>query len=429
MTGGKGSLFNIIIKPTPMTRGYLLSLFLLFSISCLAQISYEEGYFTDNEGDTTICFIQNEDWINNPIDFQFKQALSSASQSADISSIKEFGIPGKIKYVRSLVKIDRSSDKLGFLSETRAPEFQEEQLFLEELLQGNARLYRYRDENLIRYFYSVDEQAIEQLIYKRYTLSKGSNVGINRTFQEQLRRDLSCHHDKIRAVEKVKYLKKDLVKYFTDYNACQGSNYQLNDRKKDNIGNLFNLYLKGGLRQSSLFIDHLQSNSRDVEFGNQLGLRLGIEAEFILPFLNNKWAVTLESNYNTFKSETEITYLRTAAITRSTIVSVNYKAIDNPIGLRYFIFFNEQSKLFVGANYVFSASLGENILAERRSVVDLDIDSIFLVSNNFGLSVGYNHLDKYNIELKYEFQRNFLSYLYWSSKYSNITLSAGISIF
>ena len=43
----------------------LISQFILVGLS--AQISFEQGYFINNEGTKTICSIKNIDWRNNPL--------------------------------------------------------------------------------------------------------------------------------------------------------------------------------------------------------------------------------------------------------------------------------------------------------------------------------------------------------------------------
>lgn len=51
----------------------ILSFLLLFIVNNFyGQINFEKGYFKDNNGKQTDCFIKNEDWKNNPYTFKYK---------------------------------------------------------------------------------------------------------------------------------------------------------------------------------------------------------------------------------------------------------------------------------------------------------------------------------------------------------------------
>jgi hypothetical protein len=52
----------------------LTALLFLFSFS-YAQITFEKGYFINNSGDRTECFIKNIDWRDNPTKFEYKMQI------------------------------------------------------------------------------------------------------------------------------------------------------------------------------------------------------------------------------------------------------------------------------------------------------------------------------------------------------------------
>lgn len=158
---------------TKQTIHFLL-FFLLLSISSYAQITFEKGYFIDRANEKTECFIKNVDWLNNPTSFEYRLTPNAPTQVADMDNVKIFVITDIAKYVRADVKIDRSSANSNSLSEERTPTFQNEQLFLRTLVEGEASLFEYVDNNLVRFFLSVDSIMTEQLVYKRY-LNKNTN--------------------------------------------------------------------------------------------------------------------------------------------------------------------------------------------------------------------------------------------------------------
>ncbi|MCA4783256.1 hypothetical protein IF125_13505 [Empedobacter stercoris] len=136
----------------------------LFTISIHAQIRFEQGYIIDNNNQRQDVLIKNIDWLNNPKSIEYKNDETSKIEIATINQIKEFGVDNQSKYVRVDVKIDRSSEDLAKISSIQEPEFKEEKLFLKVLIEGEASLYGFTDNNLKRFFYKTNEGTIEQLI-------------------------------------------------------------------------------------------------------------------------------------------------------------------------------------------------------------------------------------------------------------------------
>ena len=156
----------------------------------LAQIRFEPGYFIANDGLRTDCQIRNVDWKNNPLAFKFMRPGSDAIESGTIASIKEFGILEGPVYRRFEVMIDKSTEELDALSSSRNPEFVLDTLFLKVLVQGKARLYQY-ERKLLRFFYSVDQDTAQQLVYKMYQMPDGK-VARNETYKQQVVSYLKC---------------------------------------------------------------------------------------------------------------------------------------------------------------------------------------------------------------------------------------------
>ena len=90
----------------------LLLIIVAFSLKGYSQIIFEKGYFVNNSNEKIECLIKNNDWKNNPETFEYKLAENSEPVIADLKSAKEFGIYSISKYVRSLVKLDKSSENL-----------------------------------------------------------------------------------------------------------------------------------------------------------------------------------------------------------------------------------------------------------------------------------------------------------------------------
>ena len=397
-----------------MRKQLLTILTAILSINCYSQISFEKGYFINNNEQKIECLIRNKDWKNNPTKFVYRLSENAEQKKADIKLVREFGIYNYSKYIRSTVNIDRSSKDLNDLSTNRNPTFKEEELFLKVLVEGQSNLYQYEDGNLVRYFYSKENSNnIEQLIFKNYK-SSGDLLRENNRFKQQLLSELKCKHIKTKDIEKISYEKGDLVNIFVQYNQCNNSeivNFE-EKQKKD----LFNLTPRLGLNSSSLSIQNAISSSRDVNFGNKLKFRFGLEAEIILPFNKSKWAIIIEPTYQYFKSEKELS---------NSSAKVDYTSIEFPIGIRHYFFLNNDSKLFINGLYILDFPINSTILYNTGTEIEIT------KSTNLGFGIGYKQNDKYSLELRYDKSRGGIlsNYPSYSSDYNTLSVILGYVIF
>ena len=406
-------------------RKRILFLFItVLSLNCYSQISFEKGYYIDNTNQKINCLIKNIDWKNNPTEFEYQLSENSESKKTTIKTIKEFGIDNISKYVRSTVNIDRSSKNINNLSNDKNPIFKEEELFLKVLVEGKANLYQYVDNNLKRYFYNKKNSNIEQLIFKSYKVTE-NNFGRNNRFRQQLFVDLKCPNFKTSKIENVEYKKNSLVRFFTEYSKCH--NNELINFEPEQKRDLFNLTIRPRINSSSLTIQNSVSNSRNTEFENKRGFGFGLEAEFILPYNKNKWAITIEPTYQNFKSE------KTSNVTNVSggvlIANVDYSSIEVPIGLRHYFFLNNNSKIFINASYIFDLSSKSSIEFTRNDGSNLNSLDI-KTRGNLGFGIGYKQNDKYSLEMRYQTGREVLSdYIAWSSEYKTLSIIFGYSLF
>lgn len=415
-----------------MKKQSLLFLLMILSLTSYAQIKFEQGYFIDNDGTKTECLIKNVDWHDNPSQIEYKLNEDAKAKIGYIRNIKEFGV-SDLKYVRETVNIDLSSEELNHLSANKNPEFKETTLFLKHIVQGEANLYQYEEGNLIRYFYQVGDKDIQQLIYKTYRVTQEIVNGIakertnkidkNNRYKQQLWTDVRCDNIKESDAVKTNYKKNSLIKYFVKYNTCKDPNF-VNTRKQEDR-DLFNLTIRPGINFSSLsLLDSYTNLYTKSGFDNQTNLRFGVEAEFILPFNKNKWAVFIEPTYQSYKSELKdksTTFLGTNTRT----YTIDYKSIEFPIGLRYYMFLNDKSKFFVNAAYVMDYELD----ATYSVTINDDLNPITVTDMDTGTNIiagfGYKYNDRYGIEVRYATNRKIGN----TFNYSSFSVILGYSLF
>ena len=375
-------------------KKHLLTLLVAFlSLNCFPQIVFEEGYFINDNNERIECLIKNVDWKNNPFDFKYKISEISEVQTTGIQAVKEFGINNISKYERAIVNMDRSSEDLSLLSHDRNPVFQEEVLFLNILVEGQASLFQYEENNLTRFFYRTNDSAITQLVYKIYKV-KDRNIGTNNQFRQQLLNDLKCHEISMNEFETLNYYKNELVRLFVKYNECQNVSFTNYNEKHREV--IFSLNLRPGLNISSLSMENPVSDAEDNDFGSELTFRAGLEFELILPFNKNKWAIILEPTYQYYKSEKESEGIN------DQYVEVDYKSIELPLGIRHYFYLDEKSKIFINASYVIDFSINSAIKYELGWEYEIN------TMGNFAFGLGYSYR-RIAAELRYQTSRSVLN--------------------
>ncbi len=419
-----------------MQKHFLILVISILSYSVYAQNTYEKGYFINNIGIKTDCLIKNLDWESNPTEFKYKLSENAKIKQIGIELVKEFGITGISKYTRFYGNIDRASDKTDELSEERNPIFKKEKLFLKVLLEGDASLYQYSDMGLIRYFYKTKNLNIEQLVYKRY-LGKNNKskadftnykVLKNTLYRQQLWNHLKCHSISIKEIKRIKYYEKELINFFIKYNECINSNYTSLSKKKSN---LFHLNIRPGINSYSIDLINTYTTKK-VAIKPNPAFRFGVEAEVIMPFNNNKWSFIVEPTYQHLKSEEEVvfTYSHTD-YTETRNVIFDYKSLEIPFGIRYYLFLNNKSKLFINTSYIVGLSFNSEI-ALIQIAEDASASTHYEIGyrDNFTVGFGYKYDDKLSAEIRYGFVGDVLpNYVYWFGEYQSTSLLIGYTLF
>ncbi len=353
----------------------LLSILFLGFFYCqsYSQVKFEKAYFIDNDNVRTACFIKNKDLYQNPNSFEYKLTQEELDvKIGDIKNIKEFEIANTIKFVRNFVKIDVSSPDLGQIKDVREPEWVEKTLFLKVLIEGKASLYEFKDKALKRFFYKTDNIPITQLIFKKYYIPNTNymSLGVNNDFQKQIWEEMNCENQTLDKVLKLQYERKDLVDYFIKYNNCKNIGYK--DYNKNISKSSFNIKIKGGFNVSP-YKDYDNADEKVDFSGNKLFLKYGGEFEYITPFNRNKWAIFMELTYQTYKFSAITTDYSTfgEAFDRTSESSYFEKGFFTFVGVRYYMYLKDNSRIFINAG----------------------------LFRTFGL--GYSYNDKFNLETRY----------------------------
>jgi outer membrane autotransporter protein len=226
-------------------------------------------------------------------------------------------------------------------------------------------------------------------------------------------------------IEYLEYKKSSLVAFFIEYSKCH--NNELINFESKQKRDLFNLIIRPRINSSSLTIVNSYYDSKSTAFGNKMGFGFGLEAEFILPYNKNKWAIVIEPTYQSYKSKkTSNVFNISGGIL---IAEVNYSSIEIPVSLRHYLFLNNNSKIFINASYIFDFSSKSSIEFKRSD--NSNLDSLDIKTRpNLGIGLGYKQNDKYSLEIRYQTGRNVLSnYNVWRSEYKSLSIIFGYSLF
>ena len=394
---------------------------LLFSFSAISQTDFVPAYIVKTNGQRVDCFVKNEAWRGGPTTFEYKLEEKGEVKIGNTDNVIEFGSGESFKYVKATLEIDQSSDKVGDISDSRNPIMKEETVFLKALAEGTASLYYSEKANFPRYFFKLNDGKIEQLVYKRY-MATPTEMGNNELYKQQLATALTCNKLSENNFENLEYKKNKLINIITAYNNCENSETTLYGKAENKAA--FNLTIRPGVTFSSL---SLQRNGDDrLNFENKSGLRIGLEAEYILPFNNGKWSIFIEPTYRNYSAEQEYVYVDFNTFQKTTLITVDYNSIELPIGGRHYMFLNENAAFFIDAAAIVSVStLDSKIDSSNESSYDLDIYSDICVAFGFG----FKYHNKYSVEARYHTARAILDYNNISSQYKSFSLIVGYNFF
>lgn len=381
-------------------KKYIVVIALLcLSNNIFGQIEFEDAYFIDNLDTKVACLIKNIDWKNNPTAFEYKLQEDSEIKTGSIKYVKEFGFSNTTKYVRANVDIDRSKLDIHGISKNKRANFANETLFLKVLTEGKATLYKYEEKSIIRFFFNVNNSKIEQLIYKKYyfTNDRGyveNKILENFTFRNQIWLALQCSTISKTQLENLNYRKANLKAIFSKYNTC--SNSQNIDFDKKTKKGLYHITLRAGLNNSSFRLQRFDLG-REIDFGYQSSLRLGVELEAVFPFNRNKWALIFEPSYHSYNNELEETE------NSNDTGFIDYSSLDFNLGIRHYLFINNTSKLFINAGYFYSA------VFNSKTFFSFDFERELKPNGSAFLGFGFNYNNRLSLEVRYHVDRNILT--------------------
>ena len=235
-----------------------------------------------------------------------------------------------------------------------------------------------------------------------------SSINENNYYKQQLSVILKSDDTKPSDFKNLKYDKKSLVAVIQNFNEAKGgksTNFEIKQNQSS-----FNLNVFAGVNFTSLTISNeLYNSSKDINFSSKAVFIVGLEAEFVLPFNQNKWALFVDPNFGSYsnivKGENNKDFI------------VDYKFIELPIGIRYSFFINDESRIFLNGGFVVPFNLDSTISYNNSyGTTELSVSS----TSNLFIGAGYRR-NNIGIEIRYNTPRELLGdYKTWKSNYNSI---------
>lgn len=395
-----------------MKKYIFLVMIWMCSSVVFAQIVFEKGYFIDNEGQKTECLIKDSGWHFNPDGFDYKLNENADVKKSNIQLVKEFGIGDHTKYIRAKVDIDRSEDNPDKLSKNRNPEFSNEILFLKVLIEGDASLFIFQGPEIRRFFFSVDSQEITQLVFKIFS-TELKGIGYNYQFRQQLFTSVNCNESSAEKVRRLNYYENELRNYFAGYNKCKGQEQKI--YRDSDYGSKLKFSVRPGVNISNITLLNTLDSEIDYDFGFKAGFRLGVEAEFVLPFNKQKWALIAEPSFQKISNK-----YSDANVT----IGVDYKSLELPVGIRYYMFAGKKTALFLNVNIVPCLSLKSEFSLPRGYTLEIS------TLQNYAAGAGFKYQDRLSMEIRYYSPIDLTTkYMKWYGSYSAFSIIAGYTLF
>lgn len=312
-----------------------IALFSVFiSFSTLAQKYFQKGYFIDNEGTRTECYINDKEWSRNPKIFGYKLGEGKA-MFGSVRTVKEIGI-GETRYLRFEVQVDKSSSNRDSIKENSSPDWERDTLFLSVLVDSKADLFYCKRNGEDRFFFSVDDGPVTQLVHKLYRIP-GSNaqaprIATNNAYKNQLKNEVNCRGFSDERLKDLHYNIGVLITFFKQQNECWGSEVTTVDAKDRGI-----LHIKLTPGISFAHAEGYAGGKKYQDYDPGTGFRFGVDFEFSLPFHRKKWALLLEPAFQSYSSKGQV----------DEDLTVKYTSLELAMGVRHYFFLSKKASIFI----------------------------------------------------------------------------------
>lgn len=204
-----------------MVRLLLIAVLYLTIHAAVAQ-KYASGYIIALNGDTVRCEIESKRWDQNPTVIHTRGSGNSLTYRP--GDILAFHVDNET-YLSAFVDIETSRVAPGELDDHPNFTYEQDTVFLQQLVAGRKSLYFFKDGMGKRHFYIHEAEKYVHLDYKQYVRVENTPTAYrrgtmeNRRYVGQLTNYLDCAAMKDR-IPNARYEEGALTKLFKSYFEC-----------------------------------------------------------------------------------------------------------------------------------------------------------------------------------------------------------------
>lgn len=273
--------------------------FLLF-LSLISIFGYsQENYFPAKiiKSDSTemngfVRYVENR---KTPQEFQFKDTKTSKSITLTGLEVISVDIINKVKYIQKTISVSKHSNRADFLDSFKEFKLDEKTKFIEELVDGEFKLYYLSDSDVNQFFYSnANSNVILPLLVKEYI--NDNKIMLNEDYKIELYKNVFCEKNILlkNEIAKLDYKEGEIITYFNKINECNSGVKQM--KKQKDYGYL---QIKGTLENN--FIKFIDKNV-DFETENKIVFGLGAEFEYVLPLYKYFFSFVVSPTFASVKN-------------------------------------------------------------------------------------------------------------------------------
>ncbi len=398
----------------------LFSVFFIFQF-LQAQIEFEKGYYVDKSGKKVQGYIKNTNWKVLPKRIVFKKTEKSKKQFIDVNSINELSIGNIRKYIRFNVDIDRSND-VNFINNNihtdnkdynKEPVFNNEDLLLELLVEGEYNLYKYSSNSLIRFFYSKGNEKPKQLIYKQFYKKIPYKENQYEFNVEEKRENLffrkqvydladSCKSVKDRALTLL-YNEKELMDVFITLNKCKNYDYKVFEVKTTS----FEIWAAFSIGTNSAYYYNNIDKVNDFDFDKGGMTSYMVRLSYNPGISRRNWLIFLEGG---IISRSEIKSTEDSRLTEEydRYAIVNYGSVKLSLGLHYNFPVSGKHSLYGEVMYNFEQPSNSSKMQVYQMSGNADLLDEFYFHNalnSVSFGAGYTYNNKIRLGLSIDANR------------------------
>ena len=386
----------------------------------IAQDNAVEGYLVTTSKDTITAYFSPIKQKNTPQEFEYTTSTHPSSMSTAAGKVSEVVLSSGKCYVSTVIEVDKFFSKdIGKIGSSRAIVTQSEKLFIEIIADGDVTIAKFVNGDLERFYYKNSFGKFVMLEHNQYNY-KGK-IMTNDTYRFQLKEILKEANLPAEKFSKLTYTQSSILKLIKAYHEKLELPLiflDLKDKPKAKISDILSMQIRPGVRLNSLEIDKSgMPVEDDIDFGSQLGFRLGAAFE-LTPYGNKKTTLLFEPTFQYFTASQTLQEVEMFA---------KHYTIELAFGVRYYFWNNETSRMFTNLSFIYDAPISSDVnLDVIRRTPKTSLES----SIGFNAGIGYKINEKYSLEFNYSFPRNIVNEFFTpTSTYQGFSLIFGYTIF